>query len=376
MNTIDTADAVHKVTKPSRLKAGITRFAFAAVLIIGLALCRNWIVGRTSAIPFETLAQAAESMAGVKSMHITARMRNTPGDSFEFVSPNLDLVTVDLWKVFGDTPKWRVEKKPGRVITMDGKTTLVVVQPNIGKAMAIKLPPNALGTIGWLSPLLQIDTLFRDEQESAKKQGSQVSVQENGSRVVLIVNAKAQGDFSQSKYLKNKTIMDSDNTRVYTFDAATHRLQSMQVYMNIKVSKVLVFETTAIQYDTPVDPSLLKADIPEGARMVELPEETVNASGNTAKTPEDAARAIFKDMSDTNWEALHAYAGTLFDDPKFHDILGGLKVISIGKAFRSGSFNGYFVPYEIRLKSGDVLKRNLTLKNDNPKHLWTFAGGL
>lgn len=55
---------------------------------------------------------------------------------------------------------------------------------------------------------------------------------------------------------------------------------------------------------------------------------------------------------------------------------GGLKVISIGKPFRSWPFAADFMPYEIKLRSGMVKKFNLAVRNDNPAHRWVFDGGL
>jgi hypothetical protein len=54
---------------------------------------------------------------------------------------------------------------------------------------------------------------------------------------------------------------------------------------------------------------------------------------------------------------------------------GGLQVISLGEAFQSGLFPGYFVPYEIRLRDGSVRTHKLAVRNDNPSHRWTIDGG-
>jgi hypothetical protein len=330
--------------------------------------------------PFSTLAQAAESMAGVRNMHITARMRTVAGDNFELVSPDYGFLPIETWETFGGTPKWRMHK-PGRTVTMDGASTVMLMHPELGSTWVAKFPPNSVGLIGSLAPLLHIDTLFAREQEAARKQGAQVSVQmetdQTGvAQVVLTINAQAKGDFSQSDYAKNTSIIESDNTRVYRFDAVTHRLRGMQVYMHVNGATVLVFESTAIEYDTSIDPSLLVATIPNGARMLELPGITTAATGNAAKTPKAAAEIIFKSLSERDWATLHAYMGTIGDDPKFQEEFGGLTVISIGDAFRSGAGTGWFVPFEIRLHSGQVIKHNLAVRNDNPQHAWVWSGGL
>lgn len=383
MKKIDSIEAGAKPLKPNRFRAGALRFTFAAVLLLGMLACRNCFAPRTGLsplTPFETLAQAAESTSGLKSLHIEARMRNLAGDNFDYITPDMDFVPVEIWQAFGDSPRWRVQK-PRRTVTMDGASTLLVFQQTIkSNVVAVRLHPNPVGAVGWLSPLLDVNSLFLHEQEAAKGEGAHVTVQEKkdgggSAQIVLTIDAKAQGNFSQSKYTRDTSIAESDNIRIYTFDAITHRLQKMQVFMNVKGSKDLVFETTRIEYDVPINPSLLKADVPKGVRLLQGAEQ-IGASGNTAKTPEEAAQAIFKAMSDEDWNTLHAYAGTICDDPKLQRLFGGLKVKSIGKAFRSGTYPGLFVPYEITLKSGKTIHHNLALRNDNPKHLWMFDGGL
>jgi hypothetical protein len=61
---------------------------------------------------------------------------------------------------------------------------------------------------------------------------------------------------------------------------------------------------------------------------------------------------------------------------------GGLKIISLGKAFKGrfrgdrGAYYGVFVPYEIRLKNGEIHKWQLAIECSNPEHCWRFDGGM
>ena len=56
-------------------------------------------------------------------------------------------------------------------------------------------------------------------------------------------------------------------------------------------------------------------------------------------------------------------------------VYGGLQIISIGSSFKSGRYAGVYVPYEVKLKSGEVLKYNLALRKDNPQKAWIIDGG-
>ncbi len=54
---------------------------------------------------------------------------------------------------------------------------------------------------------------------------------------------------------------------------------------------------------------------------------------------------------------------------------GGIQVISVGEAFRSGMYAGWFVPYEIRMPGGRIKKHNLAVRNDNPQQRFILDGG-
>ncbi|MHB1001049.1 MAG: anti-sigma factor family protein [Armatimonadota bacterium] len=381
MSKVDGLEAGKTAPKRNIFATRITRLGFAVMLLLGIIAGSRLLIPGAGISPFETLAEAAESISGVKSMHIAAKMRTLPSDNFDTVNPDNKFTPVEIWKVNGSTPGWRVEKS-GRVITMNGSRTLLLIQPDDADAntMAVKLDGNAEGTIGWLAPLLNIDALFLSERDTASRKGAEVSVkrvnEQNGGSVILTIRSKAEGDYSQFDYLKNKTIMTSNNTRIYTFDADTMRLRNMQVYMNVNDSDILVFETTVIEYDVQVDGTLTNTDIPVGARLVDIPGQSAPYSGNASETPEETARVFFQYLADSNWNALHPIAGTLFDDAGLQKQFGGLKVLSLGKAFRSGNYPGWFVPYEICLKSGETKKHNLAIRNDTPQHLWVFDGGL
>ncbi|MHC4063858.1 MAG: hypothetical protein ACYSUI_05080, partial [Planctomycetota bacterium] len=63
-------------------------------------------------------------------------------------------------------------------------------------------------------------------------------------------------------------------------------------------------------------------------------------------------------------------------DRGLRSYLGGSEVISIGAPFQSGQYGGWFVPYEIKLRSGETKKHKLALRNDNPAHRYVVDGGI
>ncbi len=242
-----------------------------------------------------TMNDAAESMASVRNLHITGRIRLARDNSFECVAPDDPFQPVDIWKVFGKAPRWRVQH-PGRAVITDGAHTLLQFPRPNGAIWCYQFPASDSMFAGCLlAPLLDIEGLFAGEQQAARSEGAQVSLQEKSDAsgaplLVLTITARAQGDYRQSDYMRNKSLPDSDNTRVYTFDAATHRLRNMCVYMDIDGVQVLVFEITAIHYNTEIDPALFNANVPEGARLLEFAEQGEMISNNTAATPKGRRR--------------------------------------------------------------------------------------
>ena len=332
-----------------------------------------------ASIASSTLGHASNLAEGAKTMHISARMRTVPGDNFTMIDLDAPLVPVEVWKQAGDPPKARVEK-PGRVLVFDGQSTTMVTQHG-DTAVVFKQDGFVRGMIDWLAPLLDIDTLFEREREAAENAGSVVSVKsESGpdgkSKTVLTIRAKAQGDFSASDHRRNTSVVESDNTRVYTFDSDTSRCESIKVFVRTDDDNVLVFETTKIDYDSPLKPSLFKLTIPKSAIHYRQPFNIEGMRDTSSMSPDEVARELFAALSRSDWDAVRQYAGTGLDHPESREECGGLEVIAIGQAFKSGLYPGWFVPYEVRLKSGRVRKYNLAVRNDNRHSQWTWDGGL
>ena len=122
----------------------------------------------------------------------------------------------------------------------------------------------------------------------------------------------------------------------------------------------------------------------------------------TGTTPAEMAQNFFDACSREDWSTVGKFwpDNTLKDGTKKY--LGGMEVISLGKPFKARisiaallelqpnlrdqlrgmgnqkDFQGpqVYVPYEIRLKDGNVKKWQLAIRCDNPEHRWYFDGGL
>jgi outer membrane lipoprotein-sorting protein len=371
---LESAGRGREVARPRWWSMRRPVWAAAAALVVVAVVVVAWIGASGGPSAFGTLAEAAEFVKGVKTMHMTANMRTIAHDNFALIKLDKPLIPVHIWTEFTDPPRWRVEKER-RCIVMDGSSTTMLIKSGVG-TMAVRLTGSATGMAGWLAPLLDVQTVFDRERRQAASEGSRISVTRRAGKTVLTVRARAQGDFSESDYLRNKSIWESDNVRVYTFDAATRRLEGIRVYVPTPKGDVFVFETTRIEYDRPVDPSLFALEVPEDATWLKDPSELPGTRDTSQMTPEEAARAFFEACAASDWDEARVYGGTMVDNAEFQKYLGGLKVIEIGKSFRSGLYPGRFVPYKIQLKSGEIKKFNLAVRNDNAKHMWSVDGGI
>lgn len=383
MNSITELDATNSTARTVTSRRPIyLKFAragvLAAILLLAIVAVGQFTGrGKNASPAFASLAQAAEFVQGVKTMHISARMRTLPIDNFDHIDLNAPLIPVEMWRDFGNPSRMRIEKQ-GRQIVADGNTTTLLVQPD-GRSSVRKLNGTAEGLFLTLAPLLHADTLFERESEATNDPDSTVTIatkigSDGRKKTILTISAKAKGDFSESDYAKNKSIIESDNVRIYTFDAEASRCESVQVYVRTEHGIVLVFETTRIEYDIPLNASLFHLDVPKDAIVTNEPSES--SIDNSWMQPDEFAREFFEALSRSDWKTAVAFGGAWFDTPESHKKYDGLDVISVGKPFKSGLYPGWLVPYEIKLKGGDVKKWNLAVRNDNPDKQWKMDGGL
>lgn len=326
-----------------------------------------------------TLTRATEVMQRVSMMHIEAKMRTLPRDNFDLVWLEADLLPVHIWKTMAPTLKWRVEKE-GRVVVMDGQATTMLMGYGAPAPAGLKVDSRAFGFIGWLQPLLTLDKLLPRELDRVQNQKADVrlsKIKTPGGEPVLrvVIAARAQGNFTESDYGRNKSVLESDNVRTYEFGARDYQLKAMQIDMQTSSGTVRVFETTSIEYDATPDASVFVLEIPNDTIWQKLPGEEKQTSDTSLMKADDVARAYFQACADSNW-ATAAVFDPGINRPDTQNLLGGLTIISIGTPFHSGLYPGWFVPYEIKFKSGRVQKHNLAVRNDNPKHQWYVDGGI
>ena len=359
---------------PARRPAMIPRFVYllaAALVLVLLAPFLGTIGVRRGHAPppvLSLLAESVQAMANVHSVHILARMRTTPRENFDFIDPARNWVPLEIWSQYGAEPKWRVEK-PGRVVAMDGASSLLVIRPN----HVSRGTPRA-GYLEWLRILLDPDQLVDKELSMARASQSDANLTQQTGQLTLTVHHPARRSIPGDDWLLNKGVSSSDHTRIYRFDGASKRLTGMQLVMHARGGDIAVFEIGEIRYDEQFDPALFVLAPPADA-ISHLSAGEMPTGPKLPQSAKEAAALFFDALAREDWgqvRLVYPYSGV---DQELRSY-GGLRVVHIGEPFRSIFYPGWYVPYEIVLRSGYVKKWNLAVRNDNPAGRWLWDGGL
>jgi hypothetical protein len=366
--------------KPGRiipfLRPGWKKIAsIAALLLVTLAIAP--IFGprlfNTNAKAMTLLNNSIEAILNIKTMFISFQVRSVPGENLDLIDTKGDFIDYKLWKQFTPTVKWRIEK-PGMIVAMDGqKQFRFMEKTGIGIVGSTEA-----GFVDWMKILLDPEKILKAEKAFADKYKAKYDITYAGNETILTVKAKALGDFKNA-YNLNTSIPESDNRRVYSFDKQSGRLKSLEVYVSENKSEVLVLKINKIVYDETITAETFSIDLPGNTIWVELKDIQPKAGNITsASTAEETAKMWWNALSESDWVMVYKL------DPSFEHSsnleamkleYGGLQIMSIGSSFKSGRYAGVYVPYEAKLKSGEVLKYNLALRKDNPQKAWIIDGG-
>jgi hypothetical protein len=374
--TINTIQKINKKKEDQKMKKRVPFYFKVAMFLILIATSMFLVFFNTnstqqvSATPInQILTESIAKILQSQSMRIDMEIRTMPQDNFEFIGTEYNFVKNCIKVEFTNPKKWLIEK-PMRRILCDGKNQYLDMK---NSDFVIKGDVNA-GFLEWLHIFFTPDKILEIEKERSARDKSDYAVTETKKQLILTVFSKAQGDFTND-YLKNSSVTESDNKRVFCFDKNTNQLQSFKLYIIENGKEILVMKTTKIRYDEKFDAKTFDVQIFENkaikdAKDLEVkPDETLKT-----KTPEEIARYFFEACAKSDWEKVIKVYPDL--DYSTKEDFGGIELIEIGKSFQSGTYPGYFVPYTIKFKSGDVKKMNLAVRKDNPYQMWMIDGGL
>ena len=350
----------------------VAAILIATLIIVPLVRVGSKYAASTANAETRLIEKAIGATSLIKSMVMKLTVRTLPNDNFSLVGVSYSPVEHTISKSFGIPAQWRIDKGE-RVIICNGKDQVMWL-PQLNSGFMGSVDANFAE---WFKLLLDPASIMAREQMNLNNKDSKITLQESPSEVRMTVTSKAEGNFIND-YCKNTSIQESDNRREYVFDSQTKLLKSLKVYIINGKTETLIVETQSIKYDVPVDSSLFTFTLPQGGTLVDLAKkQNLQSETFSSVSSKRAAELIFEAMSTNNWDAIKipmdAYSG-FFN--RMQKAFGGLKVVKIGESFKSGTYCGEFVPYEVILNDGTIKKHNIALRNDNKNKVWLVDGGL
>jgi hypothetical protein len=350
--------------------ASIAAILLAALVVIPVFGPRLF---NSNAKAMSLLNTSLEAILNIKTMIVSYQVRSVAGDNLDLIDTKGDFIDYKLYKEFFPTEKWRIEK-PGLAVAMDGKNQYKYME----KAGIGYVGSPQSGFVDWMRILLDPARILGDEKTSASRHHAKYTLETKGNETILTVKAKARGDFKNT-YLLNSSIPESDNRRVYHFDKLTSRLLSLEIYIGDKGKEIQVLKVNSIKYDETIAPETFSIALPIGTEWLALKElEPKKENGTLARNADEAARLWWEAFAKKDWSMAYKFDPSMEHSSgveAFKEEYGGLQVIKIETAFKSGLYAGYFVPYTIKLPSGKVLNGKLAVRNDNEGKVWQIDGG-
>jgi outer membrane lipoprotein-sorting protein len=347
--------------------------AAAVILVFGLTM------PSAQAKAAQIMAKGAQAIGKLRTIHFRGQVRTLPVDNFSLIGPEFELVPIELWKQFDPDPRWRVEKS-GRVAVMDGQSTLLYMKAPANVALKVAHPVAEAFDTDWLHRITDLSETLTEQLSKALAMNWKMSLateQGTDGRAKSVVTLQAKAPVPDTDAFKNKFFDLSDTRQVYHFDKQTELLESMQAYLVTKSGEVLIFELTNIDYNPTLDQGVFRIELPPNLTWHEsgtqnLPEREKSGS----MSAQQAARAFFEACARGDWAQVQKFWPLPVDD-SFKQYLGGLQLISLGDTSASALFGtAEVIPYEIKLKSGDVKKHALGLKKDGKTGGWYVDGGI
>lgn len=358
--------------RPARRIIRLLSGAMAAAVLVIAALTLG--LNTPARAARNNFAQAVVAMEGVRSIRIELRIRTDEDEHFDYTNPLDEPVPHTLETIYTPQLLWRIEK-PGRKALYDGRHTYLWFD-----ALAEgEILPYSPGVAGMLYLLIDPGQLLSfEEQLTRSHDGSRYTLHREGDTLRLTVHSPAQGDFSQSGYMRNASVAESDTRREYRFDAASGRLLGGSItFLSADGRERTLLEIDRIEYDAPLDAATLTA-LPEGITWRDQTQTEATASRLAGIDAGRAARLILDAFA--TWdsaildEALSAYGAR--GRQLLRNRYAGATVVECSAPVRSGNYPGLFIPCRLRMADGTTEKLHLALRNDNAQQRWVVDGGL
>ncbi len=371
-----------KMKESKTVKIVIKKWHKQAIAIAASAAIIISIFVFTNYKPLVNTAQAAENimlksitaMESLRSMFISMDVRSMKNENFDLIGEEHEFLEYKFWKQFSGNEPWKIEK-PGRIVCWDGEKQYLYLPAS---SYALTAGKNA-GFVEWMKHFFEPKEILEREMEFAKSNNARYEIEKTIDEIILTVKTDALGDF-HNNYLKNNSILESDNHRIYTFDKKTMLLKTFEFFIDADGKSTKVIHINNIAYNIPIEAGTFAISLPAGIEWRQL-SNPGHIKAFTKVSSKKAAQKFFAALQNKDWEFISPVwdALQISDKKKLEElksIYGGLEIISIGEPFKSGLYPGEFVPYKIKFKSGKIKEFNLAIRNDNPTKTWVVDGGL
>ncbi|MFC1763586.1 hypothetical protein ACFL6U_16095 [Planctomycetota bacterium] len=327
----------------------------------------------------EVFTTAIDAVEDVQSIYLKARMRTLPQDNFMYLNLELDFVPINMWykQCTDGQVRMRIDK-PYRQIVLDNMSATMIIR-NSYVAQGNHHGSYSCYDCGWLTRLMKIDELLKGElalSQNDSRYSVSVRHEQIDGKKKMVVERYSPANVSEGDYLRNSFIQDADRTLTYYFNPETKLLEGFQLHVHVADQDVLAFEIMEIVYNLELDDELFTLEISDDAVFSKDPEILPDNEKYVNMTPKEAAQAFFTACAENDWDEYLKFKRVSRVNERAKSFLGSLEIISLGEPFQSEGYGGWFVPYEIALKSGDTRSHNLALRNDNDANRWVVDGGL
>lgn len=353
-----------------------TAFASCAAVLAIVAAVIIIKPGSTPVFAAETLfARAAEYFSNVIGYTVHFEARTLPSDNFSYINPASKFVEHKMNVCSNGT--WSLDKG-GRTAVFDGQNVWSCLPE---KGFGWKFDASAQnGVLESYSVLLNIEELMHSlESFASKHPDTELRKGENEYVYMLVLIMPAQGDYTND-YAKYSSILDNKTRQMYVFNKADGRLMKMKIDAYIHGIPRTIIKLDSIEYDAAIAESDL--EVPENIEWIDMTAEGKASLSDslpwdefTNISAEAAVEKMFMALNTGDMAQLRVILSTS-SIPKILEKYRGCSLISTGSSFKSGTYNGVFVPCKVRMPDGKTRKYTIALNKDAKFNSWVMDGGM
>lgn len=353
-----------------------TAFAICAAALAIVAVVIFIKPGSTPVYAAETLfARAAEYFSNVSGYTVHFEVRTLSTDNFSYINPASSFVEHKM-NVCSDGT-WSLDKG-GRTAVFDGQNVWSCLPE---KGFGWKFDASAQrGVLESYAILLNIEEMMHWlERFASKHPDIEFRKGENEYVDMLVLIMPAQGDYTND-YAKYSSILDNKTRQMYVFNKEDGHLMKVKIDAYIHGIPRTIIKLDSIDYDA----TIAEADllVPENIEWIDMTAEGKAALTDslpwdefTNISAEVAVEKLFRALNTGDMAKLRV----ILSNSSITNILEtyrGCSIINIGSSFKSGTYNGVFVPCKVRMPDGKTRKYTIALKKEAKFNSWVVDGGI